>query len=107
MCDATDVDADLLLTRVPILIMFGYHLDDVALTLSSRRWAWADALTSRNRFVDQLKNRSGDAEVMHFHLVGIKGNSQVLTQDRNMVGWINRRLESNAIRSVNESRPTE
>jgi pimeloyl-ACP methyl ester carboxylesterase len=85
-----------ILAKIPTLIMFGDHLGDVQAPFS-----WVDALTSCNKFVDQLKKAGGDAQVMYLPALGIKGNSHMLMQDKNsnqladlLIAWIDDHVES-------------
>lgn len=68
------------LSKIPILIMFGDHLNDVPGPLAS---LWPANFDSCNKFVDQVKAAGGDAEMMSLPKMGIKGNSHMLMQDKN------------------------
>jgi pimeloyl-ACP methyl ester carboxylesterase len=88
------------LARIPTLVMFGDHLGDVTLPFASTRLTWADMLAGCRTFVGQLNKAGGDAEVMHLPMLGIKGNSHMLMQDRNndklanlIIAWIGRHIE--------------
>jgi pimeloyl-ACP methyl ester carboxylesterase len=84
-------DAQLsLLVRIPILILFGDHLDP----------AGAYELESCQKFVQQMRQKGGRVELMNLPKMGIKGNSHMLMQDRNnlqiadlILGWIAREVE--------------
>jgi hypothetical protein len=67
------------LARIPTLVMFGDHLGDVQGGFAS----WPTSFDSCEKFVEQLKEKGGDAEMMHLPKLGIKGNSHMLMQDRN------------------------
>jgi hypothetical protein len=67
------------LTKIPTLVIFGDHLNDVTGGPAN----WAQSLAGCQMFVDQLKKAGGDAEMMHLPALGIKGNSHMLMQDRN------------------------
>ena len=93
------------LVKIPTLIMFGDHLDDVVFNLPSGRWSWPDALASCERYADQIQKSGGDAQVMHLPSIGIKGNSHMLMQDKNsdsladlVIAWIDRHVEPQADR---------
>ena len=85
-----------MLARIPTLVMFGDHLARRA----GGPFSWAGSLESCNKFVEQLKEGGGDAEMMYLPAMGIKGNSHMLMQDRNsdqladlMIAWIDRHVE--------------
>ena len=68
------------LAKIPILIMFGDHLGDVTGRFAS---TWTNNFDSCQKFVDQVKQAGGDAEMMSLPKMGIKGNSHMLMQDKN------------------------
>jgi pimeloyl-ACP methyl ester carboxylesterase len=79
------------LARIPTLIVFGDHLDAQAVS----------DLDSCAKFVSQLRQKGGQAEVMNLPKMGIKGNSHMLMQDRNhlqiadlILNWITQQVES-------------
>lgn len=78
----TDLKAPQLakLAKIPILIMFGDHLGDVTGRFAS---TWTNNFDSCQKFVDQVKQAGGDAEMMSLPKMGIKGNSHMLMQDKN------------------------
>ena len=85
------------LAKIPTLVMFGDHLDDVKGGPAN----WADSFSSCKTFVDQLKKAGGDAEMMHLPALGIKGNSHMLMQDKNsdqladlVISWIDKHVEN-------------
>jgi len=90
-------DAELAkLARIPTLVMFGDHLNDVAGGPAN----WAQSLAGCQTFVDRLKKAGGEAEMMHLPAMGIKGNSHMLMQDRNsdqladlVIAWIDKHVE--------------
>jgi hypothetical protein len=67
------------LAKIPTLMMFGDHLDDVQSPLVS----WQAALESCDAYVANVKAAGGDAQMMHLPKMGIKGNSLMLLQDTN------------------------
>ena len=85
------------IARIPTLVMFGDHLDDVQGGPAN----WASSLESCNKFVKQVKDKGGDAEMMYLPKMGIKGNSHMLMQDRNnlqladlILTWIDGHVEA-------------
>jgi pimeloyl-ACP methyl ester carboxylesterase len=84
------------LAKIPTLIMFGDHLGDVQGGPAS----WSASFEGCQRFVQQLKDAGGNAEMMHLPTLGIKGNSHMLMQDRNnlqladlILDWIDQKVE--------------
>jgi hypothetical protein len=79
------------------MVMFGDHLNDVQGGPAN----WASSLESCNKFVQKVKDKGGDAEMMYLPKMGIKGNSHMLMQDRNsdqladlILTWIDGHVES-------------
>jgi hypothetical protein len=62
-----------MLAKLPTLIVFGDHLESQS----------GAAFASCRKFVQQLKDAGGNAEMMHLPEIGITGNSHMLMQDRN------------------------
>jgi hypothetical protein len=96
---ATDLSATQLATlaKIPTLIMFGDHLDDIKGGIAN----WANSFDTCQKFVDQLKKAGGDAEMMHLPKLGIHGNSHMLMQDKNnlqladlIIAWIDKHVEA-------------
>ena len=90
------------LAKIPTLVIFGDHLEDVILTLTSGTWTWTTAFANCNKFIGQLSRGGGDAQMMHLPSLGIKGNSHMLMQDKNsdliadlVVNWIKQHVELN------------
>ena len=84
------------LAKIPTLIMFGDHLGDVQGGPAS----WSASFEGCQKFVQQLKDAGGTAEMMHLPAMGIKGNSHMLMQDRNsnqladlLLAWIGQHVE--------------
>jgi hypothetical protein len=84
------------LAKIPTLVMFGDHLGDVQGGPAN----WAMSFDSCQKFVQQVKNAGGNAEMMHLPKLGIKGNSHMLMQDRNnlqladlILNWIDQNVE--------------
>ena len=85
------------IAKIPTLVMFGDHLSDVQGGPAS----WNTSFESCNKFVQQLKDKGGDAEMMYLPKMGIKGNSHMLMQDRNnlqladlILTWIDGHVEA-------------
>jgi hypothetical protein len=83
------------LAKIPTLVMFGDHLGDVGGFAN-----WPQSFDSCQKFVQQLKDAGGDAEMMSLPKMGIKGNSHMLMQDRNnlqladlILDWIDGHVE--------------
>jgi hypothetical protein len=86
------------LSKIPILIMFGDHLSDVPGRFGS---LWPNNFDTCNKFVQQVTDAGGDAQMMNLPKMGIKGNSHMLMQDKNnlqladlILGWIDDHVES-------------
>jgi pimeloyl-ACP methyl ester carboxylesterase len=84
------------LAKIPTLVMFGDHLGDVQGGPAS----WATSFESCQKFVKQVKDGGGNAEMMHLPTLGIKGNSHMLMQDKNnlqladlTLDWIDKNVE--------------
>jgi hypothetical protein len=84
------------LAKIPTMVMFGDHLDDVQGGIAN----WGNSFKSCETFVQQVKAAGGDAEMMYLPKMGIKGNSHMLMQDRNniqladlILGWIDKHVE--------------
>jgi hypothetical protein len=84
------------LAKIPTLVMFGDHLGDIKGGIAN----WMDSFQTCQKFVQQLKDAGGDAEMMHLPQLGIRGNSHMLMQDRNnlqladlILSWIDKHVE--------------
>src|SRR5206468_7804470 len=84
------------LAKIPTLVMFGDHLGDVQGGIAT----WPQSFTSCEKFVKQINDAGGDAEMMSLPKMGIKGNSHMLMQDKNnlqladlILGWIDSHVE--------------
>ena len=84
------------LAKIPTLVMFGDHLNDVAGGFVN----WQTSLDNCQTVVDAIKAAGGDAELMHLPKLGIKGNSHMLMQDKNnleladlILAWIDEHVE--------------
>ena len=85
------------IAKIPTLVMFGDHLADVQGGPAN----WNQSYESCNKFVQQVKDKGGDAEMMYLPKMGIKGNSHMLMQDRNsnqladlILTWIDGHVEA-------------
>ena len=85
------------LAKIPTLMMFGDHLSDGQGVAGN----WVPMYEDCKKFIQQLKNAGGDAEMMYLPELGIKGNSHMLMQDRNnldladlILNWIENHVES-------------
>jgi hypothetical protein len=85
------------LAKIPTLVMFGDHLD----MQGGGPANWSASYESCQKFVQQVKDKGGDAEMMYLPKLGIKGNSHMLMQDRNnlqladlILTWIDGHVES-------------
>ena len=85
------------LSKIPILVMFGDHLD----MQGGGPANWAASLEGCQTFVQQVKTAGGDAETMHLPKMGIRGNSHMLMQDKNnlqladlILAWIDKHVDN-------------
>jgi hypothetical protein len=85
------------LAKIPTLVMFGDHLNDVKGGIAN----WQNSFETCQKFVDQLTKAGGDAEMMHLPKLGIHGNSHMLMQDKNnlqladlIIAWIDKHVEA-------------
>jgi hypothetical protein len=85
------------LSKIPILVMFGDHLGDVQGGPAN----WAASFEGCQKFVQQVKDAGGDAEMMHLPKLGMRGNSHMLMQDKNnleiadlILDWIDKHVEA-------------
>ena len=83
------------LSKIPILVMFGDHLD------MQGGGNWAQSFDGCQKFVEAVKAGGGDAEMMHLPKMGIRGNSHMLMQDKNnlqladlILDWIDKHVEN-------------
>src|SRR5579871_2700165 len=95
-CPALNPSQISALAKIPTLVMFGDHLDDVKAGPAN----WANSFQGCQKFVEQVKAAGGDAEMMHLPEMGIHGNSHMLMQDRNnlqladlLLDWIDAHVE--------------
>ncbi|HLI85657.1 MAG TPA: hypothetical protein VKV17_17210 [Bryobacteraceae bacterium] len=95
-CPTLSAEQIAALAKIPTLVMFGDHLDDVQGGPAN----WATSFAGCRKFVDQVKAAGGDAEMMHLPEMGIRGNSHMLMQDKNnlqladlILGWLDNHVE--------------
>lgn len=95
-----DLDAESIATlaKIPTLIMFGDHLDQVAGGPAN----WQMSFETCQSYIEQVDDAGGDALMMHLPNLGIHGNSHMLMQDRNsnelaelVLEWIDAHVEAN------------
>jgi pimeloyl-ACP methyl ester carboxylesterase len=96
-CPVLDATQIAKLAKIPTLIVFGDHLDDVP----SSPINWPERFASCQKFVEQVKAAGGDATMMHLPKYGQFGNSHMLMQDKNsnqiadlILKWIDEHVES-------------
>ena len=87
------------LAKIPILVMFGDHLNDMQGEFNF----WPGAFESCSTFVKQVSDAGGDAQMMSLPKMGIKGNSHMLMQDKNnlqladlILAWSDKHVEKKA-----------
>ncbi len=85
------------MAKIPILVMFGDHLDGVQGRFAT---IWTNNFDTCQKFVQQVNAAGGDAQLMHLPKLGIKGNSHMLMQDKNnlqladlILTWIDQKVE--------------
>jgi hypothetical protein len=85
------------LARIPILVMFGDHLDGG----QGGPVSWQASYQGCQTFVKQVNDAGGRATMMYLPEMGIKGNSHMLMQDRNnlaladlILNWIDTKVEA-------------
>jgi hypothetical protein len=84
------------LAKIPTLIVFGDHIEDVPAFASF----WKGRYDSCQQFVQQMNAAGGDATMMSLPKYGQFGNSHMLMQDKNsnqvadlIVKWIDEHVE--------------
>lgn len=83
------------LAAVPILVVFGDHLD----VATGQPFSWTTAYDSCKAFVARLNAAHGQAQLLHLPELGIHGNSHMMMQDKNnlriadlILDWIRRNV---------------
>lgn len=81
------------LAKIPILAVFGDHLDAVTGTVVN----WQNQFNDCQAFLARVRAAGGVAEMLHPPALGIRGNSHMIMQDKNnlqiadlILGWISR-----------------
>ena len=96
-CPTLTADQISKLAKIPTLVVFGDHLEDVP----SYPNLWKGRFAACGQFVQQLNAAGGDAVMMHLPKYGQFGNSHMLMQDKNNVQvanlilkWIDEHIEN-------------
>ncbi len=82
LCYATQLSDSAIatLTEIPILAVFGDHLDAVT---GMHGFSWQNAFNDCNAFIDRVNAAGGNASMLYPPELGISGNSHMIMQDRN------------------------
>jgi hypothetical protein len=90
------------LAKVPILAVFGDHLD---VPTGMFDFSWQSAFDDCKAFIARLKASGGAAEMLYPPDLGIRGNSHMIMQDRNnlqigdlILKWIDRHTRAGSAR---------
>ena len=85
------------LTTIPILAVFGDHLD----ATTGTPVVWQNAYDDCMAFVDRINAAGGDAEMLHPPDLGIHGNSHMIMMDKNnleiadlILAWIDQNVRA-------------
>jgi hypothetical protein len=85
------------LSKIPTLVVFGDHLEDVP----SMPTMWKERFEACGKFVQLVNAAGGDATMMHLPKYGQFGNSHMLMQDKNsnqvadlILKWIDEHVEN-------------
>jgi hypothetical protein len=96
-CPALNSEQIANLAKIPTLVVFGDHLEDVP----SMPTMWKERFESCGKFVQQVNAAGGDATMMHLPKYGQFGNSHMLMQDKNsnqvadlILKWIDEHVEN-------------
>jgi pimeloyl-ACP methyl ester carboxylesterase len=86
-----------ILAKIPTLVMFGDHLGDVKGGIAN----WMNSYEGCEKFVQQVNDAGGDAEMMYLPKLGVRGNSHMLMQDKNnlqladmIMTWIDKHVDA-------------
>ena len=97
VCPALNSEQIANLAKIPTLVIFGDHLEDVP----SMPTMWKERFESSGKFVQQANAAGGDATMMHLPKYGQFGNSHMLMQDKNsnqvadlILKWIDEHVEN-------------
>ena len=96
VCPALSPEQISSLAKIPTLVVFGDHIDDVTAYPNM----WKERFAGCVKFVEQVKAAGGDATMMHLPKYGLFGNSHMLMQDKNnlqvadlILKWIDEHVE--------------
>ncbi|RVT95083.1 hypothetical protein EOD43_06405 [Sphingomonas crocodyli] len=80
-CKAAEYSDDQItkLARLPILVVYGDHLE----TPQSQGVSWLPFFQDCEKFVARVNAAKGNAKMLHTSELGIRGNSHMIMQDRN------------------------
>jgi pimeloyl-ACP methyl ester carboxylesterase len=88
------------LTTIPILAVFGDHLD----ATTGTPVVWQNAYDDCMAFVDRINAAGGDAEMLHPPGLGIHGNSHMIMMDKNnleiadlILAWIDQNVRADGV----------
>lgn len=94
-CDGFTDDQIKELAKVPILTVFGDHLDTPGSVVN-----WVGAYNSCKAFVKRINAARGEATMLYPPELGIRGNSHMLMNDKNsdqiadlIIKWIDKKVE--------------
>ena len=97
VCPALNSDQISKLAKIPTLVVFGDHLEDIP----TYPKLWKERFDSCAEFVKQVNAAGGDATMMHLPKYGQFGNSHMLMQDKNnlqvadlILKWIDDHVEN-------------
>jgi pimeloyl-ACP methyl ester carboxylesterase len=101
-CSSQYSDMQILaLSKAPILVVFGDHLD---VPTGIPGFSWQAAFEGCQAFVARVNGAGGKAEMMHLPERGMHGNSHMLMQDRNsfeiadlILQWIDRNVSKRGV----------
>jgi pimeloyl-ACP methyl ester carboxylesterase len=84
------------LTKIPILIIFGDHLEDAPPAFAQ---LWVSSLANCRLLAQSINAAGGKAKVLHLPEIGIRGNSHFLMFDKNshqiadlILAWIDKEV---------------
>ncbi|MBZ5662828.1 MAG: hypothetical protein LAO08_20705 [Acidobacteriia bacterium] len=97
VCPALSAEQISSLAKIPTLVVFGDHIDDVTAYPNM----WKERFAGCAKFVEQVKAAGGDATMMHLPKYGLFGNSHMLMQDKNnlqvadlILKWIDEHVDN-------------
>jgi hypothetical protein len=97
LCTALTADQISALAKIPTLVVFGDHIDDVAAYPN----VWKERFSGCSKFVDEVKAAGGDITMMHLPKYGQFGNSHMLMLDKNnlqvadlILKWIDEHVDN-------------